>query len=276
MPVSKEKYKNAAEAVAAAEVMVITAGAGMGVDSGLPDFRGDRGFWKAYPPYEKLNLSFVDLANPGWFSHDPKMAWGFYGHRLNLYRQTRPHRGFEILYHWATNKKDYFVFTSNVDGHFQKMQFSKDRVMECHGAINYLQCTQPCSDAIWEAGDLQLKIDTATMQAVNELPRCQNCGRIARPNILMFGDWNWIADRTGTQQQNFNHWLKSHQKARMVIIECGAGTGVPTVRMTSEDIFRRYDATLIRINLREPQVPPGGIAFSDGAMSTLLNIDMAS
>ena len=40
----------AKEIVANAEAVIITAGAGMGVDSGLPDFRGDLGFWKAYPP----------------------------------------------------------------------------------------------------------------------------------------------------------------------------------------------------------------------------------
>ena len=30
--------------------LLIGAGAGMGVDSGLPDFRGKDGFWRAYPP----------------------------------------------------------------------------------------------------------------------------------------------------------------------------------------------------------------------------------
>jgi NAD-dependent SIR2 family protein deacetylase len=39
----------AAEAIHAADALLITAGAGMGVDSGLPDFRGNEGFWKAYP-----------------------------------------------------------------------------------------------------------------------------------------------------------------------------------------------------------------------------------
>jgi hypothetical protein len=28
-----------------------------GVDSGLPDFRGKEGFWKAYPPMAKLGLN---------------------------------------------------------------------------------------------------------------------------------------------------------------------------------------------------------------------------
>jgi NAD-dependent SIR2 family protein deacetylase len=34
----------------AAEALLVASGAGMGVDSGLPDFRGDAGFWRAYPP----------------------------------------------------------------------------------------------------------------------------------------------------------------------------------------------------------------------------------
>ncbi len=53
-----------ASALRRADALVISTGAGMGVDSGLPDFRGDRGFWNAYPMYERLGLSFVDAANP--------------------------------------------------------------------------------------------------------------------------------------------------------------------------------------------------------------------
>ena len=86
-----ELLDRAAQAVATADALLITAGAGMGVDSGLPDFRGDEGFWRAYPPFKRLGLSFVDLANPRWFEDDPELAWGFYGHRLNLYRATTPH-----------------------------------------------------------------------------------------------------------------------------------------------------------------------------------------
>lgn len=39
----------AARLIAEADAVLITAGAGMGVDSGLPDFRGSEGFWRAYP-----------------------------------------------------------------------------------------------------------------------------------------------------------------------------------------------------------------------------------
>ncbi len=84
----------AAEAISRAQALLITAGAGIGVDSGLPDFRGNEGFWRAYPPLQRLGISFYDMANPMWFKRDPELAWGFYGHRLELYRSTEPHEGF--------------------------------------------------------------------------------------------------------------------------------------------------------------------------------------
>src|SRR5207253_10939678 len=106
----------ASAAVEQAEALLIGAGAGMGVDSGLPDFRGPKGFWRAYPACEKLGLSFQAMANPRWFQSDPAFAWGFYGHRLDLYRKTEPHAGFGLLKAWGERMRHgSFVFTSNVD-----------------------------------------------------------------------------------------------------------------------------------------------------------------
>jgi len=82
----------------------------MGVDSGLPDFRGNQGFWKAYPPLERLGISFVSMADPVWFTRDPELAWGFYGHRLGLYRATEPHAGFAVLKRWGQNAQRQFRF----------------------------------------------------------------------------------------------------------------------------------------------------------------------
>src|SRR5512141_825913 len=93
-------FDRAAEIVREADVFVITAGAGMGVDSGLPDFRGHQGFWKAYPPSASLGLSFAEAANPLHFERDPAFGWGFYGHRTNLYRETSPHAGCAPLPKW--------------------------------------------------------------------------------------------------------------------------------------------------------------------------------
>ena len=92
----EQDFRKAAQAIRGARALIITAGAGMGVDSGLPDFRGKEGFWAAYPPYRRLGLSFYDAANPAHFERDPAFGWGFYGHRTNLYRQIVPHAGFGL------------------------------------------------------------------------------------------------------------------------------------------------------------------------------------
>ena len=82
-----------------ADSLIISAGAGMGVDSGLPDFRGNQGMWQAYPVLGKQRIDFTEIANPAAFKRHPRLAWGFYGHRLALYRQTTPHSGFQQLKH---------------------------------------------------------------------------------------------------------------------------------------------------------------------------------
>ena len=133
----EQTLDRAAAAIAEADAILIGAGAGMGVDSGLPDFRGPQGFWRAYPPYERLGLHFVAVANPRWFVEDPELAWGFYGHRMGLYRRTEPHEGFAILRRWAERMpRGGFVYTSNVDGHFQRAGFDPDRIVEVHGTID--------------------------------------------------------------------------------------------------------------------------------------------
>ena len=90
-------YQQCAALIDYADGLLITAGAGMGVDSGLPDFRGSEGFWKAYPALANAGIHFQEIASPESFRSHPRQAWGFYGHRLNLYRHTLPHDGFRIL-----------------------------------------------------------------------------------------------------------------------------------------------------------------------------------
>ncbi len=163
-------FEHAAALIRGAEVFVITAGAGMGVDSGLPDFRGDHGFWKAYPAYARLGLSFVECANPQHFAGDPSFGWGFYGHRTNLYRDTVPHEGFQIIRKWIErNRAEYFVVTSNVDGQFQKAGYADGRILEVHGSIHWLQCQTPCCSTIWR-NDEVITVDEASMRATTSAP----------------------------------------------------------------------------------------------------------
>ena len=256
--------------------MLITAGAGIGVDSGLPDFRGNEGFWKAYPPMAKLGISFVEMANPNWFQRDPQLAWGFYGHRLNLYRHTQPHDGFHIILDIANQRnQDYFVFTSNVDGQFQKAGFDNNKIEECHGSIHHFQCTDPCTNEIWDASDINVEIDEDNFQAGKPLPKCINCSALARPNILMFGDWSWLHQRSNEQSSRFSQWENKIMKenVNLAIIELGAGEAVPTVRYKSESIARYPNATLIRINPRDYYVPEGNVSLPLESLEGIIKIN---
>ena len=268
-----EAYERAASELRRAGALVVTAGAGLGVDSGLPDFRGDRGFWKAYPPYEKLGLSFVDAANPAHFDQDPQFGWGFYGHRTNLYRSTVPHAGFSLLLGWAERLRlPVFVVTSNVDGQFQKAGFHEDRILEVHGSIHHLQCTTPCSIAIWTNGEV-LEIDLATMRS-RQVPRCPNCGAVSRPNILMFGDYAWVDDRTAAQRERFEEFLGDVRGLRLFVLELGAGTAVPTIRFTTERLARD-GAFAVRVNPREPDIGHPHLSIPSGALEAIAGIDAA-
>lgn len=268
----------AAEAIRNADALLICAGAGMGVDSGLPDFRGNEGFWKAYPVVARLGLSFSEMANPAWFKEDPHLAWAFYGHRLQLYRETNPHAGFGRLLEWATHKPDgYFVFTSNVDGHFQKAGFDPERIVECHGSIHHFQCADYCRDKIWPAAEEAVRVDMASFRAGDPLPRCRHCGGMARPNIMMFGDFGWQHERTMEQQKRFVQWQRQLQgkRAKVAVIELGAGTAIPTVRHESERAVKVLGATLIRINPREPEVPAGQFGLASGALAGMRALEEA-
>ena len=261
---TQENLQKAKVVLQEADALFITAGAGMGVDSGLPDFRGTEGFWNAYPKVRELKLRFEEMANPEWFKSDPRLAWAFYGHRLQLYRDTVPHEGFSKLLQ-LSNDKAYqsFIFTSNVDGQFQKSGFGEDQIMECHGSIHHLQCIHDCKQKLWSADEIIVEI-TEDFRAKDSLPTCPYCASIARPNILMFDDFGWNYSRSNGQRDRLVQWMDRVERdgAKLAIIEMGAGTAVPTVRNSSQQIAKRFSVPLIRINPRESEGAEIAIALS--------------
>ncbi|MBF0422523.1 MAG: NAD-dependent deacetylase [Magnetococcales bacterium] len=273
----QDNWYKAAGLLAEAEALMITAGAGMGVDSGLPDFRGNDGFWRAYPPMKKLGLTFMEMANPQGFIVNPSLAWGFYGHRLNLYRRTIPHEGYRLLKQWGEVKPlGYFVFTSNVDGQFQKAGLDPECIEECHGTIHQLQCIRPCSDALWDADPVTVEVDETRFLAQPPLPACIHCQGLARPNILMFGDGCWNDAHARRQGQRRHRWLEAvrSRKAKLVIIELGAGLAVPTVRQFSQAVARLPETHLLRINPRDVGIGADNhLALPSGALEGLLRLN---
>ena len=269
MTAPESLFAKCARLIEQADGILIGAGAGIGVDSGLPDFRGEHGFWKVYPALGRAGIRFESIANPEAFESNPKLAWGFYGHRLNLYRQTVPHEGFMILRNIAAKlPHGAFVYTSNVDGHFQKAGFGEEHIHECHGSLHHLQCLDDsCTREIWPADDFKPKIDQENRMLLSAPPHCPVCGGLARPNVMMFGDFSWHPGRQRKQARRWPEWR--HCVTKLVVIELGAGTDIPSVRRFCESVR----APLIRINPREPQLGEArGVSLPMGALEAMRGI----
>jgi NAD-dependent SIR2 family protein deacetylase len=259
---SDKALARAAEYIRQADSIIIAAGAGMSVDSGLPDFRGSNGLWTALLPDGMAERDIGSLTQASCFETRPGDAWTFYGRMLDVCRSATPHEGYALIQAWAADKRHgVFAYTSNVDGHFHAAGFPENRVVECHGTIHTLQCATRCSDSLWPAGELPP--DLKTQQSA-----CIHCGKLARPNFLMFSDESWVPQRTAAQQMEFRQW--SNEIERPVMIEIGAGLVVPSIRLFAETM----GAPLIRINTEDEQIPDGdGVGLRGTALDVLRTID---
>ncbi|TCG09299.1 RNA polymerase subunit sigma [Paraburkholderia steynii] len=261
--------QRAADWIRHADAIIIAAGAGMSVDSGLPDFRGTAGLWTSLLPTGMTERDVGSLTQGDCFEKKPVDAWQFYGRALQVCRQCTPHAGYAMLRRWAERTRyGAFVFTSNVDGHFQAAGYDESRIVECHGTLNFMQCGEPCCDGIWASGSLMDDVDVDALSP-STMPRCPQCGHLSRPNFLLFDDNRWVETRTSAQWERLRIWLRPVQ--RPVVIELGAGTAVPSVRMFAESIR----GPLIRINLDESEVTGDGVGLRGAALDVLTAIDAA-
>ena len=69
----------------------------------------------------------------------PIEVWSFILNLKDKYQQTIPHEGYYKLLNLLKDK-EHFIVTSNIDDHFLKTGFDENRIFECHGSINYMQC----------------------------------------------------------------------------------------------------------------------------------------
>ena len=122
-----------ASALAAADAVVVLAGAGMsagccapcdtaagGAEPTAPPTAGysAEAFAADFPSLHQQGDSYETVATPGRFATDPEVAWGFFGYRAGFDRTAVPPPGYQQL-RAALADREYWVFTSNTDGLFQ-------------------------------------------------------------------------------------------------------------------------------------------------------------
>jgi NAD-dependent SIR2 family protein deacetylase len=250
--------EKAARLIHESTVLIICTGAGMGVDSGIATFRGQFAPDAGYGPYNNdgpYQMSKYRLA-----CDNPRYFWGYFQQRYHQYKQATPHLGYEIITTRLAkkNKKAVGWYTSNIDGHAEHFA-ATCCLVEIHGSMNYMQCHRNCK-SVWPVDiprDMSFELDEKEWKTKG-LPKCIHCeASWGRSNVCLIGDAAFCETRKKEQLEKFNAQVLDMidtNMDRVVVLEIGAGTGIPTVRRFSGEMTHEYNASLIRINYNEPEL----------------------
>jgi NAD-dependent deacetylase len=157
--------EKAARAVLESRLTLALTGAGISVESGIPDFRSKGGLWDRYDPEEYASIYS--------FQKNPEKVWHMLREMEEIVDKARPnaaHIGLAELEQMGLLRS---VITQNVDNLHQEAG-SKD-VIEYHGNSRSLTC-------LWCNG----RYDYA--QKKGEYPPYCACGRILKPDVVFFGE----------------------------------------------------------------------------------------
>jgi len=149
---------------------VVLTGAGISTESGIPDFRSPEGIWARYDP---MQYATIDA-----FLADPVKVWDFYGKRLHVLRDAEPNDGHRALAELEDRGWVSAVITQNVDRLHERA--GTRALVEVHGSIRTSSCLD-CGTVVPFDEVVQLLEDAPA-------PACPSCGRVLKPDVVMFGE----------------------------------------------------------------------------------------
>ncbi len=169
VPGSDESHlAEAVERMRACETVAVLTGAGISVESGIPDFRSPGGLWTLFSPDEYATLDV--------FQRDPAKAWGLYRALGKSIDKVEPNAAHEALARLERAGCVDMVVTQNVDGLHQAA--GSRNVIEMHGDHRRVQCIR--------CGWLGPFLDSHLTG--DEVPLCTDCGEPVKPNVVLFGE----------------------------------------------------------------------------------------
>jgi NAD-dependent SIR2 family protein deacetylase len=248
--------ESAVQKLKEADLLLICAGAGMSADSGIPTFRSENGLWGDLPQLRHLPASkrgISTLSSHRLFQDDPRFAWGFFGWRLQMVREILPHSGYTDLLKIAKALPDYFVVTSNVDGHFQKAGYDDHHIQEVHGSLHWMQGMDGVG--CWSADDFIPQIDMETMTHTGPLPMSiKRPDMMARPNVWMLEDYCWNSTRRQLSDIYRSKAMENHVE-KIAVVSIGAGQAISTIY----NLAMHKGADFLHIRIDPDERPVQGI-----------------
>ena len=145
---------------------VALTGAGISVESGIPDFRSPGGLWSRYDPREYATIQA--------FRRNPAKVWQLIGDMDRMITAARPNPAHFALAELEAQGKLLGVITQNVDNLHQAA--GSVNVIEYHGNAHRFVCLN-CKGS-WPREALDF----------NETPLYCYCGRLIKPDVVFFGE----------------------------------------------------------------------------------------
>ena len=159
--------QRAAKDILQSKKTIAFTGAGISVESGIPDFRGAEGLWQKYDPEEYAHIHA--------FYSNPDKVWLMLKEMFLLIMNAKPnpaHIGLAELERMGLLSS---IVTQNVDGLHQAA--GSKNVIEFHGSHRTLSCPK-CST----------KIEGASLTLEDLPPRCSRCSSLLKPDVVFFGE----------------------------------------------------------------------------------------
>lgn len=173
--------------------IVLFGGAGVSTASGLPDFRSATGL---YNKENNSNYSPEYMLSHDFFASHPDEFMKYVKENLMI-EGVLPNDCHYALEKLEKMGKLQGIITQNIDGLHQKA--GSKNVIELHGTLNDYYCIS-CGE----------KYDLAYVYKFTDVPTCEKCGGIVRPDIVLYGE--------GLDQNNISHAINLISHADVLII----------------------------------------------------------
>lgn len=157
------------------------------------------------------SLSFIDLSTLDAFDSNPALVWLYYAYRRHEALKESPTKGHQILAQLsrlaASNDNNFnlLTITQNMDGLHQRANHNEDNLLEFHGSLFKVKCTNfMCNyneytflDPLTSSLDASKYEDSNTklphITSIDQLPICPLCNQqneksLLRPGVIWFGE----------------------------------------------------------------------------------------
>ncbi|MBB1063417.1 NAD-dependent protein deacetylase [Limosilactobacillus fastidiosus] len=228
-PSYQEQLATFAQKVKEADYIIIGGASGLSAAGGGDFYYTDSPSYKKHFAkfYKKYGFkgAFAGMRHR-WESREE--FWGYLATFLNttLHAEVRsPYRDLqEIL-----KDRDYFIVTTNQDTQAIKV-FPEEKVAQIQGDHRFFQCSQQCTDEVWDAvkpvEEMVKAMGDSTKVPTELIPRCPHCGAEAFPWVRGYGNF-LEGTRYQNEYQKISDEIEKHRHDRILFVELGVGRMTP-------------------------------------------------